>query len=103
MYSHNFFTTSVRGNGLLPTTGCNAGPMFIAFMNAAFGLRFTLGAAFLATFFAAFLGADFFAAFLATFFAAGFAAFFAAAFFAGAFFFAFVATFLRVLVIEWCK
>jgi len=72
-------------------------------MKAALGLRFTLGAAFLATFFAAaFLGAAFFAAaFLgAAFFAAAFlgAAFLAEAFLAGAFFFAFVANFFRFLV-----
>src|SRR5258706_9588899 len=40
MYAQSFFTTSVRGIALVPTTGCSASPMFIGFMNAALGLRF---------------------------------------------------------------
>src|SRR4051812_7054091 len=86
MYAQSFLVTSVRGSGAVPTTIPSWALGVIAFMNAAFGVRF---AAFLAVFFApdfaAFLAPPFFAApffaedFLAPpFFAPFFAAFFAA-------------------------
>src|SRR5687768_12079921 len=76
MYCHSFFVTSVRGIGEEPTTAESCALGCMAFMKAAFGVRF-------AAFFA---GAFFFAAaFLAGAFLADF---FAADFFAPAFFLA---------------
>jgi hypothetical protein len=74
--------TSVRGIGLSPITAASEALGVIAFMNAAFGMRFAPVVFF---FGAAFLAAGFFAG---DFFAAGFFAadFFAGAFFAGDFF-----------------
>src|SRR5262249_62334443 len=40
MYAQSFFTTSVRGIGLSPTTSAKTAEGCIAFMKAAFGLRF---------------------------------------------------------------
>src|SRR4051794_14933999 len=40
MYCQSFFTTSVRGSGLLPTISASTAEGCISFMNAAFGLRF---------------------------------------------------------------
>ena len=37
MYAHNFFVTSVRGNGFVPTTSPSAALGVIGFMNAALG------------------------------------------------------------------
>src|SRR6185437_5565378 len=66
MYSQTFLVTSVRGIGLSPMTAASEALGVIAFMNAAFGVRF-LAATFLA---GAFLAAAFFAgAFFAAFFA----------------------------------
>src|SRR5262249_31039534 len=53
MYAQSFFTTSVRGSGLLPTTCARSSEGVSSFMNAALGLRFA-PEAFLA-FFAGFL------------------------------------------------
>jgi hypothetical protein len=39
MYAHNFFVTSVRGNGFVPTTSPSASLGCIGFMNAALGFR----------------------------------------------------------------
>ena len=73
--------TSVRGSGMLPTTPASVTDGVIAFMNAAFGLRFAPD--FLAAFFgAAFFIDAFFAGRLADFFAADFLAPFFAVFFA---------------------
>jgi hypothetical protein len=76
IYTQSFFTTSVRGNPLVPTIAPRSALGVSGFINAADGLRadfflaaFFFGAAFLAAFFgAAFLAAFFGAAFLAAFF-----------------------------------
>src|SRR5262245_58744409 len=81
MYSQIFLVTSVRGMAFSPTTAARTPVGVIAFMNAAFGLRFA------ALFF---FGAAFFAGLRAGAFFAGFLAFLAADFF-GAFFAFFVA------------
>src|SRR4029079_5259167 len=86
MYSQTFLVTSVRGSGLSPMIAAREPLGVIAFMNAAFGVRFLAGA-FFATFFA---GAFFAAAFLSG------PAFLTAAFLAGAFFTAFFAAFFAV-------
>jgi hypothetical protein len=39
MYAQSFLVTSVRGNGLLPTTSANCGLGVMGAINAAFGLR----------------------------------------------------------------
>ena len=64
IYSQIFFTTSVRGSGMAPTTAASIALGVIAFMKPALGVRFTAGLA-------AFLGA----AFLMTDFLTGAAAF----------------------------
>jgi len=94
MYVHNLLTTSVRANGVEPTTAANAALGVKGFMKAALGVRFLAGAFFAAFLAGAFLATAFFAgaflagAFLATGFLAGAflaGAFFAATFLAGAF------------------
>src|SRR5262249_22692967 len=57
MYAQSFFTTSVRGRSLVPTTSASSLEGFSSFMKAALGLRL------LAVFFAGFL-VGFFAAIL---------------------------------------
>src|SRR6185295_7231759 len=61
MYSQTFFVTSVRGTGRSPMIAASELLGVIAFMNAAFGVRFFAGAF---AFFAFFAGAAFLAAFL---------------------------------------
>src|SRR3982751_7094065 len=69
MYSQTFFVTSVRGTGRSPMIAASELLGVIAFMNAAFGVRFLAGAfAFFAAFAAFLTGAAFF---VAAFFAAG--------------------------------
>jgi hypothetical protein len=70
MYSQIFFTTSVRGSGMAPTTAASMALGVIGFMKAVLGVRFTAGLA----------------AFLAAGFLAGAAAFLAAGFLAAGFF-----------------
>src|SRR6185436_14533958 len=71
MYSQTFFVTSVRGTGRSPMIAASALLGVMAFMNAAFGVRFLAGAFAFFAFFAgaAFLTAGFFAAFFPAFFA----------------------------------
>ena len=76
MYTQIFFTISVLGMGLFPTTLASASLSVRRAINAALGLRADF---FLAAFFTAFLGAffaTFFTAFLAAFFTTFLAAFF---------------------------
>src|SRR5260370_6500245 len=57
IYAQSFFTTSVRGSGLSPTTSAKTGDGCIAFMNAALGLRLVPVDFFEALFFAIFFAA----------------------------------------------
>ena len=43
MYPQTFFTTSVRGSGMAPTTAASMSLGVIAFMKPALGVRFTAG------------------------------------------------------------
>jgi hypothetical protein len=49
MYAQSFFVTSVRGNGLVPTTSLSAALGVIGFMNAALGFLAGFFVAFFAT------------------------------------------------------
>ena len=69
MYPQTYFTTSVRGSGMAPTTAAKWALGVIGFMKPALGVRFTSG---LATFYAAGFLAGAAAFFTAGFLAAGF-------------------------------